>query len=211
MIDFCPSPQYFDTESCWCQHLFSTNRYQHAPNATRRLSFLVFHLHDSSACFHSLISWWVTACRTASPQLLKRGPVSVDKGSLQLGTQEVPNGLPVFPVGPWVCCHRCCLLSRCWQTARWKRSGWRQRFPRVEPKHRPWAAPNAVPNASSLGPQRAADERRPFITADEEADPLGGDCSKLKTQFCPCSWLLVGIWGREKSCFHMTGLRVIVA
>lgn len=40
-------------------------------------------------------------------------------------------------------------------------------FPRVEPKHRPWAVPNGVPNASSEG-----DERQPFITADEEADLL---------------------------------------
>ncbi len=44
-------------------------------------------------------------------------------------------------------------------------------FPRVEPKHRPWAAPNGVPNASSLGCSEG-DERQPFITADEEADLL---------------------------------------
>lgn len=45
-------------------------------------------------------------------------------------------------------------------------------FPRVEPKYKPWAAPNGVPNASSPGAQRGRDERQPFITEDEEVDLL---------------------------------------
>lgn len=95
-----------------------------------------------------------------------------DKGSLQIGTQELSSDL--------VAIDPCCALGvlpplllseQVLTDGQVNAQRLTVTFPRVEPKHRPWAAPNGVPNASSPG-RNEGDERQPFIMADEETDLL---------------------------------------
>lgn len=82
-------------------------------------------------------------------------------------------------------------------------------FPRVEAKHRPWAAPNGVPNAS--GPERSQGEMKDgYLSRQMRKQICVRRSPELKTQLCTCSLLLVGISDREKSCFHLTGVCVIL-
>lgn len=139
-IYFYLSSQYFDTECCWFQYLFfqpqtDINMQKINPAKHRQCSvchllyFTSWKIHQ--ALFSPSTSWWVRACLTA-PSLGSWNRPSV--GGQRVSSDRNPRTraviwLPVIPVVPWVCCHCCCFLSRCWQMARWTHSGWLWRFP----------------------------------------------------------------------------------
>lgn len=118
--------------------LSATYRYQHAQNtpcqtsAVLCLSFTVFHLPDDSSGFVFTLHFLMSEGLPYSPPLGSWNRPSV--GGQRVSSDRNPRALaviwlPVIPVVPWVCCHRCCFLSRCWQMARWTHSGWLWRFP----------------------------------------------------------------------------------
>lgn len=81
--------------------------------------------------------------------------------------------------------------------------------PEWNQKHRPRAAPNGVPNASSPGCSKA-EMKDEHLSQQMRKQICFKRLSELKktTQPCTCSLLLVGIWDRERSCFHMMGVCV---
>lgn len=113
--------------------------FQHAQNQPCQtltvlcLSFTVFHLLDDSSgfvfTFHFLMS---ESLPYSPPPLGSWNRPSV--GGQRVSSDRNPRTLtviwlPVIPVVPWVCCHRCCFLSRRWQMARWRHGGRLWRFP----------------------------------------------------------------------------------
>lgn len=121
---------------CWFQYLFFY-RYQHAQNkpcqtfTSLRLSFTVFHLLDDSSSFVFTFHFLMSESLPYNPPLRSWNRPSVS--GQRVSSDRNPRTLavillPVIPVVPWVCCHRYCSLSRCWQTARWTHSGRLWRF-----------------------------------------------------------------------------------
>lgn len=117
--------------------------------------------------------------------------------------------LPVISVVPWVCCHRRCFLSRCWQMARWTHSGWLWRFPEWNQNTGPGPLLMECQMPAVWGAAREMKDSH--LSRQMRKQICFRRLSELKTQLCTCTLLLVGIWDREKSCFHMTGVCVIVA
>lgn len=97
-----------------------------------RLSFTVFHRLDDSSGFVFTLHFLMSESLPYSPPLGSWNRPSV--GGQRVSSDSNPRTLaviwlPVIPVVPWVCCHRRCFLSRCWQMARWTHSGWLWRLP----------------------------------------------------------------------------------
>lgn len=79
----------------------------------------------------------------------------------------------------------------------------------VEPQHKPWAVPNGVPNASSPG-RSEGEMKDSHLSKQMRKQICVRRLSDQKTQLCACSLLLVRIRNREKNCFHMMGVCVVV-
>lgn len=117
----------------WYGVLLTSVPGQNKPSQTSTLfclSFTVFYLLNDSSDFVFTFHFLMNESLPYSSTLWSWNRPSV--GGQRVSSHRNPKTLaviwlPVIPVVPWVCCHRCCFLSRCWQMARWTHSSrlWR--------------------------------------------------------------------------------------